>query len=109
MKLAIRTAVAAFAIVGAGSAIAGEVKNPIFGAAPAKVLSLGQNKGVVGKGAYADYYGYYGNVYASYAQTYGNYAYSGYDPVNNYYYAYYYANVASSNYYNAYINTYYGT
>jgi hypothetical protein len=96
-----------------GSAAIAAEKNPIFGGAKFTTMSKTENAQVAGKGAYANYYGYYGNLYAGYASYYGNYAYSS-APANstseytNYYYAYYYADAAKSNYYNAYVYSYYG-
>jgi hypothetical protein len=61
----------------------------IFGNASAKVLTPDANKQVVGKGYYADLYGYYGYAYKStgyYAAAY-NYAYYSYVYL---YYAYVY-------------------
>ena len=94
-------------------AFAGQTKSPIFGAADAMLTSVAKNKAIIGKGAYADYNGYYGNVYSSYANTYGNYAYGGSDGPSGYstyyyYYAYYYANAATNAYANAYYYAYYG-
>jgi hypothetical protein len=88
-------------------------KNPIFGGAKVTTLSKVENAKVAGKGYYADYFGYYGNLYASYAAYYGDTAYT-YSPsnsaseYNNYYSAYYYADLAASNYYNAYYYSYIG-
>ena len=41
--------------------------NPIFGNASVVPLTSAQNKAVVGKGYYADYYGSYGIDFANYA------------------------------------------
>jgi hypothetical protein len=106
------TLAVALTFTAASSAQAAD-KNPIFGTAKVTTLSKVDNTKVAGKGAYADYYGYYGNLYSSYANYYGNYAYNtsaanSVSEYTNYYYAYYYANQAQSNYYNAYIYSYYG-
>ena len=104
MKLSFCTAIAALTLGVAGSALASESKSPIFGSAPTKVMSAGQNKGTIGKGSYADYYGYYGTLYSGYANSYGYYAYGGggSDYVNNYYLAYAYSSYATSYFQNAY-------
>ena len=95
------------------SAFAGQSKSPIFGDADATPTSVAKNKAIIGKGATADYYGYYGNVYSSYANTYGNYGIGGSNGPSGYattyyYYAYYYANQATNYYSNAYYYAYYG-
>jgi hypothetical protein len=102
-----------FAVGVAGSSAVAADKNPIFGGAKVTTLSKVENAKVAGKGANADYYGYYGNLYSSYANYYGNYAYNT-SPANstseytNYYYAYYYAGLAETNYYYAYYYSYIG-
>lgn len=88
-------------------------KSPIFGSAKVSTMSATDNAKVVGKGYYANYYGYYGQLNAYYSYYYGNYArYStvanSYNEYTSYYYAYYYANLASSDLYNAYYYSYYG-
>lgn len=76
------------------SAPASEAKNPIFGAASVSTMNVAQNKAVVGKGYYADYYGSFGIQYASYAAAYGNYG-DYYDATNAAYAAYAYFNAAA--------------
>jgi hypothetical protein len=88
-------------------------KNPIFGGAKVTTLSKVENAKVAGKGYYADYYGYYGNLYTSYAAYYGDYAYNyagsnTLNEYNNYYLAYYYAGQAYTSYYYAYYYSYTG-
>ena len=82
--------------------------NPIFGNAVVKPLTVTENKAVVGKGYYADLYGYYGNYYSTYAiqSGYAGYYFQNY---SDYYNAYIYASYASNYYYYAYVNQYYGT
>jgi hypothetical protein len=78
----------------------------IFGNASAKILSPDANKKVVGKGYYADYYGYYGYLYSYYANTYAYYGYV-YSSADNYYAAHVYSYYASQYLYNAYYYQYY--
>ncbi len=47
--------------------------SPIFGGAKVTPLTSVQNKTVVGKGYYANYYGSYGITYANYSSLYGQY------------------------------------
>lgn len=84
-----------------GSAPVWAAPSPIFGTADVKVTSQAENKTVVGKGAYANLYGYYGNYYASYATLYGTLGY--------YYQNYSYYNSASSYAYDAYQYYYYAS
>ena len=63
----------ALAGVAIGSVAKAESLSPIFGTATVKPLTIAQNKTVVGKGAYADYYGSYGIQFANYASLYGQY------------------------------------
>ena len=112
MKLVL-SAVTVTTLLLTSSAFAAQSKSPIFGGADATPTSVAKNKAIIGKGAYADYYGYYGNLYSSYANYYGNYAYGGTEgPSGNattyYYYAYYYANQATTFYSNAYYYAYGG-
>ncbi len=51
--------------------------SPIFGNAKVKPLTTSEDKAVVGKGYYADYYGSYGIQNANYAALYGQYGYYG--------------------------------
>ena len=102
---------ALLSLTSAWPAIASD-QSPVFGKAKVQVLSKQDNAKVVGKGAYADYYGYYGNLYSYYANYFGSYArYT--SPSNstseytNYYYAYYYSYYATNNYYAAYYYSYY--
>jgi hypothetical protein len=62
-----------------------QTKSPIFGQAAVKVTTQTQNRGVVGKGYYADYYGFYGNYYSNLASQYGLYGlyYKGYSYYNS--------------------------
>src|SRR5437660_2892880 len=107
MRNALSTSVMAAGIILALAGLAqARNENPIFGQAVQKTNSS-ENKTIVGKGAYADYYGYYGNLYNSYAGQYGQYGYS-YADYSSYYYAYIYANAAANNYYYAYYYQYYG-
>ena len=82
-------------------------RNPIFGKAAVQINTEKANKAISGKGATADYYGYYGNYYNNLAGYYGN-AGSYYKNYNYYYSAYYYSNYASQDYYNAYYYQYHG-
>ncbi len=71
-----------------------EAKSPIFGTASVSATTVAENKAVVGKGYYADYYGSYGIEFANYAAAYGNYGdYS--DATNAAYEAYAYFNAAA--------------
>ena len=96
---------AAAAVLFAGAANAA---SPLLaGVGDVKVNTTADNQKVVGKGATANYYGYYGNYYNNLAGYYGNYGL--YTNNYSYYYsAYYYANTASNNYYNAYYYSYLG-
>jgi hypothetical protein len=78
----------------------------VFGNSGAKILSPDANKKVVGKGYYADLYGYYGYVYAYYAYYYAYYGYA-YANANYYYNAYVYSYYATQYLYNAYYYQYY--
>ncbi|MBR3189776.1 hypothetical protein [Bosea sp. (in: a-proteobacteria)] len=78
----------------------------IFGNASAKILTPDANKKVVGKGYYADYYGYYGYYYSYYANYYAYYGYV-YSNADYYYNAYYYSYYATQYLYNAYYYQYY--
>ncbi len=72
-----------------------ESVSPIFGTATVKPLTTVQNKTVVGKGAYADYYGSYGIQFANYASLYGQYG--NYGTATTYAsYAYQYFSAAAS-------------
>ena len=82
----------------APAAMASE-KSPIFGSAKAEVTSKVENKNIVGKGYYADYYGSVGLNDAYNAYIYGYYGYYGYG--SDYYFA------ASDAAYSAYVNFYY--
>lgn len=98
------------AAVSATSAFAGEAVSPLFGKATARITTSAQNKSTVGKGQYADYWGYYGNYFSYQAGVYGNAAY-GADQgtsTNNYYAAYQYSAAATEAYSNAYQYAYYG-
>lgn len=69
--------VIAMAALVAGPMTQAHSASPIFGSAAVTPLTTAQNKTVVGKGYYADYYGSYGISFADYAiQTaqYGDYA-----------------------------------
>jgi hypothetical protein len=74
--------------------------SPIFGSAKIAPTTSAENKNIVGKGYYADYYGYYGYLYAYYATSYASSGYA-YRDANSYYTAYQYANSAASSLYNA--------
>lgn len=103
MKKLLLASVAALAL----SAIpAAADTSKIFGQASAKVLSPEMNKQVVGKGYYADYYGYYGYIYSYYAYYYAYYGYA-YANTNYYYNAYYYSYYATQYLYYAYYYQYY--
>ena len=79
-----------------------QAASPLFDNVGAvKVNTTEQNKAVVGKGATADYYGYYGNYYNNLAGYYGNRGLY-YNNYSNYYSAYAYTGYASNNYYFAY-------
>lgn len=100
------------AVLGAGISVVsfpGEAKqaSAIFGDANVQLTSKAQDKEVIGKGAYADYYGYYGIYYSYYAYLYGYY---GYSNASASYYAQAYENAsnAASSYYNAYVYQTYG-
>ena len=69
-------------------------QNPIFGGAKVTTLSATDNAKVAGKGANANYWGYYGESFLSYA-------------ANQAYYARYIYASNSANEYNAYYNAYY--
>jgi len=87
-------------LIGAGmatSALAADA-NPIFGQATIQKTNPTENKAVVGKGAYADLYGYYGNYYNNQAGLYGLYG--------SYYKSSSYYSTAAS--YAGYASTYYG-
>ena len=86
------------ALTVSSAAMASE-KSPIFGSAKADVTSKVENKGIVGKGYYADYYGAAGLNDAYNAYIYGYYGYYGYG--SSYYFA------ASDAAYSAYVNFYY--
>ena len=112
MKLVL-SAVTVTTLLFTSSAFAGQSKSPIFGDADATPTSVAKNKAIIGKGAYADYWGYYGNLYSSYANSYGNYGYGGSEGSSGnatyyYYNAYLYANQATNAYANAYYFAYYG-
>ncbi len=47
--------------------------SPIFGSASVTPTSTAQNKSILGKGYYADAYGYYGINFANCAAAYGQY------------------------------------
>src|SRR5664279_1767406 len=80
-----------------------DAQNPIFGSAVVKPTTQTENKQIIGKGAAADYYGYYGNYYSYYANYYGSLGYAYRSPA--YYsiaesYAYYaYSDYFYANYY----------
>lgn len=76
-------------------------RNPIFGKAAVQVNTGKANKAVSGKGYYADYYGYYGNLYNNYAGYYGTEG-AYYKNYNYYYYAYQDSSIAANDYYYAY-------
>ena len=63
------------ALAAVGNAKAGDV-SPIFGKADVTVTTQKENKAIVGKGAVADVYGYYGNLYSYNANVYGNLGFS---------------------------------
>lgn len=90
----------------AGLAPASADTNPMFGNALVQKTSATENKAIVGKGSYADYYGYYGNYYNNLAGYYGN-AGLYYKSYSNYYSAYSYASYATTYYYYAYYYQYY--
>lgn len=89
------------------AAIAAEQKSPVFGNSVAKLTSVDKNKATVGKGAYADYYGYYGYLYSYYSYYYANLGYQN-KSYSSYYNAYYYSDLARTNLANAYYYQYYG-
>jgi hypothetical protein len=74
--------------------------SPIFGSAKITPTTNPENKNIVGKGYYADYYGYYGYLYSYYATSYASSGYS-YGDANSYYTAYQYANSAANSLYYA--------
>ncbi len=85
----------ALAGVAIGPVANAESLSPIFGTAAVKPLTTAQNKSVVGKGAYADYYGSYGIQFANYASLYGQYG--NYGTATTYAsYAYQYFSAAAS-------------
>ena len=108
MKKLLTTAALAGALLAAPSAFAGELKSPIFGKAVASVTTADQNKSTVGKGYYADLYGFYGNYYNNIAGYYGIYG-SYYKSYSYYYSAYTYSGYATNYYYYAYYYQYYGS
>jgi len=95
------------ALLASSGAMAIESKSPIFGKAATSLTSIDQNKSTVGKGYYADYYGYYGYLYSYYAYYYAYYGYA-YSNTNYYYYAYSYSSSATNYLYYAYYYSYYG-
>ena len=110
MKMKIAAALAS-AVLLSTTAHAAQSKSPIFGDASVATTSVEKNKTIIGKGAYSDYYGYYGNLYNNYAGLYGlvaAYVGEGSTKTNYYYYAYSYASSAATNYYYAYYYAYYG-
>jgi hypothetical protein len=82
--------------------VAGNTDNgsPIFGSANIAPTTSAENDNIIGKGYYADYYGYYGYLYAYYATSYASSGYA-YRDAGSYYTAYQYANSAASSLYNA--------
>lgn len=69
--------VTAAAVILAGlagaSAVQADTLSPIFGSAAATPTTTVQNRSIVGKGYYADYFGSYGINFASTAAAYGQY------------------------------------
>ncbi len=63
----------AMASVASIQSVHAESTSPIFGSAKVTPLTAAQNKTVVGKGYYADYYGSYGINFANSASAYGQY------------------------------------
>lgn len=94
------------AVIAFSAAPAAADTSKIFGQANAKVLTVDANKQVVGKGYYADYYGYYGYLYSYYANYYAYYGYA-YSSANYYYSAYTYSYYATQYLYSAYYYQYY--
>lgn len=87
--------------------------NPIFGGAKVKTMTAGDNAKVAGKGANANYYGYYGYLYSYYSNVYAYnarfvYASNSSSEYTAYYNAYIYSAAAADNLYYAYIYSYYG-
>ena len=106
MKKAFTALMTAAAIMTVAPAAFAKDANPIFGKAALKVTTTDQNKATFGKGAYADYYGYYGYLYSYYAYYYANYGYT-YQDAGSYYSAYTYSSTATTYLYNAYYYQYY--
>jgi hypothetical protein len=80
------------ASVASTAAVAAD-NNPIFGGAKTTALSATESANVTGKGANANYYGYYGYYYANLAKTYSYnaryvYATNSTSETASYYYAY---------------------
>lgn len=98
MRVLLTAALAAGAAVAISGSASAQTKSPIFGGAAVQVTTAAQNKDVVGKGYYANLYGYYGNYYSNLASQYGLYG--------SYYQSYSYYNSAQNYAYDAY--TYYG-
>lgn len=73
MKRVIISGLIAMAGVAIGPVAHAGSNSPIFGGAEVTPLTTAQNKAVVGKGYYADYYGSYGISSADYASLYGQY------------------------------------
>jgi hypothetical protein len=95
---------AAAVLLAAGAA---QAANPFVDGLDAKINTVADNKKVVGKGATANFYGYYGNYYNNLAGYYGNYGLYA-NNYSYYYNAYSYSNTAASYYYDAYIYSFYG-
>jgi hypothetical protein len=96
--------------ISSNAALAGSAEapvNPIFEHALVHKLSVPEDRAVVGKGSYADYYGYYGMWYTALASQYGSMGFY-YKDYSSYLSAYYYADSAMIDFYNAYYYQYYG-
>ncbi|MDQ2805224.1 MAG: hypothetical protein M3Y41_22065 [Pseudomonadota bacterium] len=86
-------------VFAAAPGVRADTISPIFGAAAVTPTTAAQNKTIVGKGYYADFYGSYGISFANYAAYYGQYGY--YATAATYAdYAYQYFNTAA--YYQSY-------
>lgn len=102
--LLVAASLAAFAMGGTASYAA---PSDMFGSSAVKPMTAKETKSVVGKGTYADLYGYYGNLYNNIAGYYG--LLGAYYKSSSYYYnAYYYSYYATQYYYSAYYYQYYG-
>ncbi len=70
-----KIAVASLVLAGLANlpAARADALSPIFGTASVSPTSTAQNKSILGKGYYADAYGYYGINFANAAAAYGQY------------------------------------